>query len=236
MKFPKVRQQQKKSMLAVEALLSVLARYQVGDKLPPERVLAHEMDISRNTLREAIAALQVMGIIEVRHSQGNFIVSLPNPAALQSSLATILHPKSEPFSIVDARVAFEPGVAYLAAERATTEEIQQLEHFLNSLIVCTENDDLQGYAEADYQFHLHIAKASHNELIIDTMTSLVAALKTPLWQAMKKGLDQNVFRGIRAREHQAIFEHIAKRNALEAAASMRNHLTFSRERFLHERE
>ena len=55
-------------MLAVEALLSVIAsRYAIGDKLPPERVLAQEMDISRNTLREAIAALQLMGILEVRH-------------------------------------------------------------------------------------------------------------------------------------------------------------------------
>lgn len=132
--FPKIKQQQKKSMLAVEALLSVIAsRYAIGDKLPPERVLAQEMDISRNTLREAIAALQLMGILEVRHSQGNFVVALPKNEEKAFSLETIFIPNVDPFTMVDSRVGLEPGVAYLAAERATAKDVLRLKDVWNVL-------------------------------------------------------------------------------------------------------
>lgn len=235
--FPKIKQQQKKSMLAVEALLSVIAsRYAVGDKLPPERVLAQEMDISRNTLREAIAALQLMGIIEVRHSQGNFVAELPKNEKDTFSLETIFVPNVDPFTMVDSRVGLEPGVAYLAADRATEKDILHLRGCLESIAQAIGKGDRTGYAEADVQFHLGIAKSTQNEIIVHSIGSLLDVLKNPLWQAMKEGLNQAQISRIRIQEHKAIFEAIQAGDGELAASRMREHLLSSKERFLHEVE
>lgn len=233
--FPKIKQQQKKSMLAVEALLSVIAsRYSVGDKLPPERVLAQEMDISRNTLREAIAALQLMGVIEVRHSQGNFVVALPENGKETFSLETIFVPDVDPFTMVDSRVGLEPGVAYLAAERAAPEDILCMKRSVEGIEAAIVKGDRPGYAEADVQFHLGIARSTQNEIIVHTMSTLLDVLKNPLWQAMKEGLNQREISRIRIQEHRAIFEAIQAGDGGLAASRMREHLLSSKERFLHE--
>ena len=235
--FPKIKQHQKKSMLAVEALLSVIAsRYAIGDKLPPERVLAQEMDISRNTLREAIAALQLMGILEVRHSQGNFVVALPKNEEKAFSLETIFIPNVDPFTMVDSRVGLEPGVAYLAAERATAKDVLRLKGCLERIAKAIGKGDRTGYAEADVQFHLGIAKSTQNEIIVHSISSLVDVLKKPLWQAMKEGLNQVEISRIRIQEHKAIFEAIQAGDKELAASRMREHLLSSKERFLHEIE
>ncbi len=234
--FPKIKQQQKKSILAINALLQVIDKYQIGDKLPPERQLALEMDISRNTLREAIAALQVMGIIGVRHSQGNFIIKLPDEVTLMQSLDSIFHPASDPFAMVEARVAFEPGAAYMAALKRTPSDVKRMKGNVNDLIQCLREGDLTGYSEADMLFHLNIARATHNEVIIETITPMVSVLRTPLWRAIKKGLDEELFFKIRSEEHNAIFQHISNGQAREAANAVYSHIKKSMERFLHERE
>ncbi len=235
MDFPKIKQSQKKSISAVNALLPVIARYNVGDKLPPERQLALEMAISRNTLREAIAALQVMGVIEVRHSQGNFIVKLPDLASLSCSLDNIFDPQKDPIALVEARVAFEPGAAFVAALHCTDADKKILQENYAQIEYTLSNDNLDEYSKADSLFHINIARATHNEIIVETIAPMIEVLRTPLWQAMKIGLKQT-FREVRTGEHKAILFNILNAKPLEASIAMREHLLNSKERFLHERE
>ena len=96
--------------------------------------------------------------------------------------------------------------------------------------------DRTGYAEADVQFHLGIAKSTQNEIIVHSISSLVDVLKKPLWQAMKEGLNQVEISRIRIQEHKAIFEAIQAGDKELAASRMREHLLSSKERFLHEIE
>lgn len=231
--FPKIRPQQKKSIQAAEALLQVIGHgYAVGDKLPPERVLAQEMAISRNTLREAIAALQLMGFLEVRHSQGNFIIALPRQKDTRQTLNDIFTPDADPFGMVEARIAFEPGVAYLAAERCTRHDLEQLKSIVDRLRTALETEDRQGYATADVEFHLCIARGTRNECVVQTISSLVGVLCSPLWQAMKQPLPIETIKTIRIHEHEAILAALEARDAAGAAALMRAHLQSSKERFL----
>ncbi len=235
--FPKIKQQQKKSVLAVAALSKVIAsRFAVGDKLPPERQLAQEMDISRNTLREAIAALQLMGILEVRQSQGNFVVALPESGKESFTPENIFLPNVAPFTMVDSRIGLEPGVAWLAAERAAEEDICRIRQALETIEQAIANDDRKQYAEADVQFHLSIAKSTRNEIIVHTLSGLLEVLKSPLWQAMKQGLNRQEISRIRIEEHRAVFEAVRARDKEYAAARMREHLQFSKERFLYDVE
>lgn len=231
--FPKIRPQQKKSIQAAEALLQVISHgYAVGDKLPPERVLAQEMAISRNTLREAIAALQLMGFLEVRHSQGNFIIALPRQEDARQTLSDIFTPDADPFGMVEARIAFEPGVAYLAAERCTPRDLEQLRSSTDRLRRALEAEDRRGYATADVAFHLGIARCTRNECVVQTISSLVGVLCSPLWQAMKQPLPIETIKVIRLHEHEAVLTALEARDAAGAAALMRAHLQASKERFL----
>lgn len=233
MEFPRVAQQRKKSILAAEMLLQVISRdYAVGDKLPPERLLAQQMDISRNTLREAIAALQLMGLIEVRHSQGNFIVALPEQSKSQGQLQDILEPTADPMNVTDVRMALEPGLVWLSVERMTNSELVGLAKRLEILEHSLACGNAEEYALADTEFHLHIARGSHNDRLVEMLESLLVSRRSPLWHAMKQGLDREIISQLRAKEHRAIYNAIADRNQALASEAMRTHLENSLERFL----
>jgi len=237
MVFPKVQQQRKKSILAAEALLQVIyEHYKVGDKLPPERQLAQVMNISRSTLREAVAALQLMGLLEVRHSLGNFVIALPDPSDVRGVLENIFTPETDPLGMVDARIAFEPGVTRVATERFTSENLETLHSHLKQIIVCIKKEDRPGYSYADKMFHMCIAEGTQNEYIVQTMLPLIDVVRTPLWQAMKKGLDQESIRRFRIKEHMAVFNAIYRKEPELAAKLMQVHLERSKERFLAEVE
>ncbi len=236
MKFPKITQHQKKSMVTVNVLLPVIGSYNVGDKLPAERQLATELGISRNTLREAIAALQLMGIIEVRHREGNFIVKLPDETDAMQPLDSIFQPAMAPFSMSELREAFEPGIAWLAAQNRKSTDLAQIEQHLQDIKSSLKLSDPTKYSEADMLFHLTIARATYNEMIIETITPIILTIRSPLWQAMKKGLDDETLSANRAREHDFIFQHIANSDSQEAAKAMREHLSLSKSRLLQDRE
>ena len=234
MGFPRVAQQRKKSILAAEMLLQVISHdYAIGDKLPPERILAQQMAISRNTLREAIAALQLMGLIEVRHSQGNFIIALPEKSQVEGQqLQDILEPDDDLMNVTDVRMALEPGIVWLAVERMSESELMELEKRLNALERSLACSDANEYARADAEFHLYIARGSHNERLVEMLEALLVSRRSPLWHAMKQGLDKEVISRLRATEHRAIYEAIANREQLQASEAMRVHLENSMERFL----
>ena len=170
MTFQKI-EPKKKSQLATEALLDVIKtrQFKPGDKLPPERIMAAEMGVSRNTLREAIAALQILGVLEVRHSQGNFVVNPNQTDNLSSTLEAIFDSNDDPFMTIDARIAFEPGVASLAAHLASTADFKAVEKERLRVIDAIKSNDLEEYAQGDYCFHLRIAECTHNPIIIQTV-------------------------------------------------------------------
>ncbi len=108
--------------------------FKVGDKLPPERALAEELNVSRASVREALSALEILGIVESRSGNGTFI---RRPPTEWTYLGTIFEDfvahEDSPHEVLDARRILEPAVAQLAAERATDEQISQLELCLQAI-------------------------------------------------------------------------------------------------------
>jgi DNA-binding FadR family transcriptional regulator len=236
--FQKI-ESKKKSQLAAEMLLDEIKmkQFKVGDRLPPERIIAGEMGVSRNTLREAIAALQIIGILEARHSQGNFIVSLSETEDLRARLEAVFADSDDPFAAIDARIAFEPGAAFLACQTATDEDILDIGQIVGRVASAIQASDLKAYSQADHDFHLRIAQSTHNAIVIETIQCLTRALTQPLWQSMKRGIAcENRIRKARIEEHEAIRDAIAARNALLAQDTLRRHLEFSRSRLVEEIE
>ncbi len=230
-----------KSQLAAEMLLSAIEskKYLPGDKLPSERVIATDMGLSRNTLREAIAALQIVGVIDVRHGQGNYIASLDldNISNVDESISKIFASNDNPFIIIDARIAFEPGVAALSCHIAVEKDIKELEILLSRITESILDNAIIGYSLADYEFHMKIANCIHNQVISNTMKYLLDALKQPLWRSMKKIIfSKEEIQNSRINEHEKIFLSIKNRDPQLAQANLFTHLTESKNRFLMESE
>jgi len=228
----------KKSYMAAEMLIEAIKRQKLspGDKLPPERVIAGEMGLSRNTIREAISALQIVGILETRHSQGNFIVNPVDKNNYDMLMSLIFKNEEDPFALIDARIAFEPGAALLAGRVATKRDIQNLSTCFKRIQKALLAHDIETYRLEDHAFHLRIAQVTRNPLVVNTISSLLNAMKQPLWQTMKKALADTRLRDVRIQEHQVILQAIVDRNEADTIRAVRSHLENSKARFLPEEE
>jgi len=199
-------------------LLEVFAsgRYQPGDRLPTERELAIEYNVSRPTIREAIIALEVQGIVEVRVGSGAYLRGLPSAAGQAQFNVTA-------FELTEARLLIEGEAAALAAAHITDEELDTLAKLVDEM--ARENERNAGTEDADHQFHLTIAGATRNAAmvnLIDTLWSLRA--KSPESALLyAKARSANVKPVVD--EHQVILDALRTRNPATARAAMRAHLS-----------
>jgi len=146
-------------------LLSLIQERQLrpGDKLPPERELAAMMAVSRPSLREALRALALMNIIEIRQGDGTYITSL-EPSLLVEHLDFVFSLDDSTFlELLEARKILEAGTVALAAQRITDDEIAGLGASLAKSVESVE--DHQAFLQADLELHERIAEAARNPVL-----------------------------------------------------------------------
>ena len=228
----------KRSHIAAKMLVDGIKaqKLAIGEKLPPERIIAEEMGLSRNTIREAIANLQVMGILETRHSQGNFVANTVDENNYEMLLSLIFKNDESPFALLDARIAFEPGAALVASRMSTHNDVQSLITRARRIREALVSGDMETYRNEDLSFHLSIAQISRNSQIINTISSLLKGMKNPLWQAMKSALTDEKLIEARISEHELIAQSFANRNEPEIIDAVRTHLENSKKRFIVDEE
>ena len=182
--FEKV-QTRKVYMEIVEQIQNLIkeGKLKSGDKLPPERILAEKLGVSRPPLREAISALEILGIIESRGGKGNFIKNTFNSTSYAQRLKE-LEKEESPFELLEARKVVETEIAGLAAEKASSEDIKEIEEALNRMK--NSLSDIPRAMEFDRQFHVAIAKAAHNSILFQMMNFLADGLKESLWVNIKE--------------------------------------------------
>jgi GntR family transcriptional regulator, transcriptional repressor for pyruvate dehydrogenase complex len=184
-----------------------------GDRLPKEADLAAELGLSRNSLREAVKALSLVNILDVRQGDGTYVTSL-EPTLLLEALSFIVdfHRDATVLELLQVRRILEPAATAMATERATDDEIDDLRKLLDSLGPDPAVEDL---VANDLEFHRRIAVSSGNSVL----SSLVESMSAPTVRArVWRGLTQA---GVGARtvaEHRAILDAIASRDP-EAARS-----------------
>ena len=147
----------------------------LGDSLPPERELAAQLQVSRNILREAISTLVQKGLLEVRPGSGTY-VARPSAEFLRDTLDFfVLFNSSALLDLVEARRSLEVEIAGLAAQRATSEDYQLLETYLDEMAAAIDNPE--AYVEADICFHEALATAAKNEILHLLLSSIRGALR-----------------------------------------------------------
>lgn len=191
-------------------------RWPVGTRLPAERELAAGYGVSRPTVREAIIALEVQGLVEVRIGSGAWVLRLPGNEDQPGFAVTA-------FELTEARLLFEGEAAALAAAQITDEELAAIEHHL--VAIAAENLAPEGTDKADRAFHLAIARATRNQAVFDTVERLWALRYTSPEAALlhEKARTANVKPVVA--EHTAVFEALKARDPAAARQAMRAHLT-----------
>ena len=146
-----------------------------GDRLPPEREMADTLQVSRNSVRDALRTLEVMGIVERRHGDGIY-VSCITAETLVAPLASILSTRKNLVTeLMDARRLLEPPVARCAAERATDEDIKELERLLEAQSVRTQ--DGNPAFEEQNAFHYALARITRNDVVVLVINHVIDLLR-----------------------------------------------------------
>ena len=215
-----------------------------GDKLPTETQIMAAESVSRSVVRDALSRMQAAGLVETQHGVGTFVLDMPAPEGFNVGPATIML-LSDVLDLLEFRLSLEVQAAGMAAERATPQAIDELEQALKALLQGPEKSG--STTNADFQFHLKIAKAAGNPYLIDIMKHLGKNV-LPMSIHTAKGflltrwsrLNMNpaytgqsnrstYLAGINA-EHQQIFDAIVSRQVDAARAAMFLHLSNSRMR------
>lgn len=209
----------KSAMLADSTAQQIVAmiddenRFSVGDKLPNENELAKELGVSRSTLREAIKILTTNGTLEIRRGKGTFVTS--NTIINSDDLSDIASGLDDLFEM---RLMFEPDCAYLAAKRATDEEIETICYYGDQV----ERKILSGEDRTfeEQKFHESIANATHNSFVKQFMPIIFNAIKKGVVVLMKDREAGND----NLNDDRLIMDFIRKRNPEGARTAMRLHI------------
>jgi GntR family transcriptional repressor for pyruvate dehydrogenase complex len=203
-------------------------------QLPPERDLADQLRISRASLREALSALQLLGLVETRSGQGTFVCTDAPSKILRLDASLLYRDLESPFAILQARLTVEPAIAALAATQRSYEAIQRLVEIQR----LADSDESGRYlsSEGDRRFHLAVAEATENPVLVSMMSTVYELMGQRLWLLLRDATASAPDRLRQyAMQHRGVCEAIEKQDAEAAATRMREHLE-SVERFMIEVE
>ena len=193
-----------------------------GDKLPPERELAEQFGVSRTAVREAVKALHEKGLIEVRPGKGTFITNITDSTSevMRGSLDLIVNVglANGLADLVQVRALLEPGIAAIAAEMATAENIQAMQKAVDTMDAALGDADV--FVEADLEFHRALAKATQNSLITILLDPIIDLLREQRKRIFL--VDGGPERG--QYHHKRILEAVATHNPVAAREAMAVHL------------
>lgn len=170
--------------LVVEQIRELIQSGQLkpGDKLPTERSLAEQLGVSRSSVREALSALEVLGVIHSRQGLGNYVASNVSSDLPEEQFEDLIVDEGT-FEIIEARQLFEPGVAALAARRRTDADLVVMRTCISEMErLLGEGRDAW---EPDWGFHVAMANACHNPVVSALSDLITQRVSGRLWQLMR---------------------------------------------------
>lgn len=223
MKFDKVKSISISDTVAEEIERNILAgKLLAGNKLPPERELADQFNVSRPSIREAINKLQAKGMVRKVPGGGNYIVDNMGSSFADPLLELISQDDSASFDILELRFAVESLSAYFAAKRATQAQKDKILTKFEELDKAHEEGGAETEAAADVAFHLAIAEASNNPVLVHLMRNLLNVLQTSIISYLN-GTSEERHESLPT-EHRDILEAIMANDSALARESMRRHI------------
>jgi DNA-binding FadR family transcriptional regulator len=188
-----------------------------GSKLPSENELSQTMGVSRVSIREGIQQLVSLGIVETRHGEGTFVRGLDGPVQFNALIPQLVLEDIDILYVLEYRRIVEKGAAALAAERATDQDLAEMEAVYGQMVQV--RDDVAEFARADLEFHLILAKATGNPVIIKVNNVLRTILEVSMENIVSTlGMEDGLH------YHQLIIGAIRARDAQAAESIMQEHV------------
>jgi GntR family transcriptional regulator, transcriptional repressor for pyruvate dehydrogenase complex len=191
-----------------------------GNKLPNESELSQKFSVSRTVVREAMKALAQEGLIEIQPGRGTYVVYQTLDAVKRSLGNLAMFEKEQHWEdLVEVRELLEPGIAYLAAQRAKPEDILAMTEAVETMENALDNADM--YITADNKFHNSLAQATENELIASLLDPIIGLLIE-----QRRFVFRSKHGGPRGGQvfHKRILKAIKEKDADEARRAMVEHL------------
>lgn len=198
------------------------ANLQPGDRLPSERELAADLNVSRNSLREAFRVSEILGLIEIVPGSGTYIKKVHDETILPLAMALSIQNTSVE-ELMEIRLILECSVANLAAQRRDEQDLNQIEGTLKEMESSVKN--IKNWVKADLLFHCLIAKAAKNSFLLRLYNTIMESMAESVDLAVRNRItsDQRAYDTLA--EHVRIYEQIKVQNGSLASAQMFSHLS-----------
>jgi GntR family transcriptional regulator, transcriptional repressor for pyruvate dehydrogenase complex len=214
-----IRRDSPVSLVARRLLDEVTAGdHRAGTRLPSERRLAESLGVGRSAIREAIAVLEVLGIVEVRVGSGTYVRGTISDLLPQAIDWGLMLGERHTRDLVETRQHLEAVTARLAARRATDDDVARLRARLDRMRETAQS--VTDFIEADVEFHLEVARIAGNTVLRDILHSVRALLR--VWIQRAVGADGDTAATLV--EHVAVFEAIERKDPDAAARCMWTHM------------
>jgi GntR family transcriptional repressor for pyruvate dehydrogenase complex len=193
-----------------------------GDKLPSERELAQSLSVSRGVVRQAMSVLEAKGIIEIKQGIGVFLIKNERESMLKKLHSIFSETDIHLIELLELRQCIEGQAAAYAAERRNERDLFKIKQALDKLEAAVDKGDVA--ADEDFQFHMAVAEASHNSMMVQTLRLLSDAFIKSLYKARSEALlipgkSQSV-----VEEHYEIYEAIKNADPERARKALLLHL------------
>ncbi|MBM7584493.1 GntR family transcriptional repressor for pyruvate dehydrogenase complex [Bacillus pakistanensis] len=207
-----------------EALIDMIKSGQLksGDKLDSVQQLAENFHVGRSAVREALSALRAMGLVEMHQGEGTYIREFDSKMLSLPVYIAVLMKKDDVKNLLEVRRILEVGAVEAAALRRSDEQLMEIQVALEQM---EKASDEELGEEADFRFHMAIAKASQNELLIGLMNNVSEMMVTTmretrrLWLYSKQSTLERLYQ-----EHLSIYEAIKQKDSKRAQQLMLGHL------------
>lgn len=205
-----------------------------GDQLLSERELAERLRVSRASVREALRALEMMGYIEIRSGEGTFVREISLDDFIRPLAMVLTLEKGSFFYVYEVRRVLESSCAYLAAQRASSEDVAKMETALRGMEEDLHNN-LRG-DEADTAFHYAVAEATHNPVLFRLMNTISDSVHNAVQTARRKIFETPGNGEKLLAQHSSVLEAIRRQDSIQAREKMKEHLEFAEEEMAKELE
>ena len=201
-----------------------------GERMPSEAKLAELTGVGRTSVREALAALRLMGVVETRVGDGSYVASANGVAegAAANAIAEAIAASTEAVQLQEARAVFESGMVRLAAARWSAEKTVAFNQLLSSMENSAVSEGYTEYIRLHRDFHLALAQATDNAIVEQTERSFLAYMDHEGWKDMERQSylpNRREYLKESAEEHRLIFEAVASGNGQAASDLIHNHFS-----------
>ncbi|WP_045496741.1 FCD domain-containing protein [Vibrio hyugaensis] len=206
--------------------------YTIGSRLPPERDIAERLNVGRTVVREAIIMLELENLVEVKKGSGVYVINLPQDKNCQADSSFVPQEDIGPFEMLQARQLLESTIAEFAAVQATPSDIERMREALE-----IEKNEIESEGSldptGDRLFHLCIAEATQNSLLVDMLKQLWERRESsPMWKKLHCHIENKDYCKEWLDDHAQILLAMKRKDPRAAKHAMWQHLEHVKVRLL----